>query len=334
MRILVFLLLGLAAVSIFYLVRNSGPVPSSPETVNVSHSPTVAPPHPLSIFALKQRTYPSGQITTVRQVVKNPKFTSFVVTYSSDGLTQYALMNVPIGTPPAAGWPVVIVNHGHIDPEVYSTENSYINTSAYFANAGFLVLKPDFRGHDNSQGEADKLVSRIYYAVDVLHLLASLSSLPQVNPEQVFMYGHSMGGDVTLRILEVSDYVRAATLWAPAVTDFPASSSYFARRRSPERAAEMQAELEATFKPEEYTSVGPLYHTNLVQVPVNIHHSTTDESVPYQWGQVLADKLTASGVKVNFYTYPGDNHDIAGNWSTALNRDIQLFKSLTMTASP
>lgn len=286
--------------------------------------------NPYLIKSLQSRSYDSDLITQ-RPVRETSRFTSSVVSFLSDGLKQYALINIPKGSTPNGGWPVVIVNHGYIEPEVYSVENSYINTSAYFANSGFLVVKPDYRGHDNSEGEAGSLTSRINYAVDVLNLLAGVKKLTYVNPNRIYMYGHSMGGDVTLRVLEVCpDCIKAATLWAPAVRDFPESYLYFTRRNpdTPERQARrarFQSELTSLFTPAEYDQISAFDNVNLVQVPVNIHHGTEDLSVPYEWGQKVAEKFAENNKTHYFYTYPGDNHDISGNWSTALNRDISLF---------
>ena len=72
--------------------------------------------------------------------------------------------------------------------------------------------------------------------------------------------------------------------------------------------------------------VGVFDNVNLVEAPVNIHHGTNDESVPYEWGQMVVGRFVENNKEHYFYSYPGDNHDIAGNWSTALNRDIELFQ--------
>ncbi|KKU97575.1 MAG: hypothetical protein UY28_C0018G0005 [Candidatus Amesbacteria bacterium GW2011_GWB1_48_13] len=150
------------------------------------------------------------------------------------------------------------------------------------------------------------------------------------------MYGHSMGGDVTLRVLEICpDCAAAATLWAPAVTEFPETFMYFARRGNiadPTRTARLerrQRELAENFKPEEYSQVSSLANTALVKVSLNIQHGTADESVPFEWGMALAARFEKKGVEHNFYSYIGDNHDIAGNWGTALGRDFGLFRSVT-----
>jgi dipeptidyl aminopeptidase/acylaminoacyl peptidase len=282
---------------------------------------------PYSIESFRLRDYLPSTIKQVRVVQETPAFRSSVVSYQSDGLTLYALMNVPTSPEPLGGYPVVIVNHGYIDPAIYTTERSYANTSAYFAQNGFLVLKPDYRDHDKSEGEARKFFSRMDYAIDVAHLIASIPSLPQANPQKIFMYGHSMGGDITLRLTEMSHRITAATLWAPAVTTFPESHLYFTRRNSAGEVLKSQQELDSTLSSSDYSAVSVLENLDYVTTPLIIHHGTHDESVPYSWGAELYNLLMNQGKSVTLYTYEGDNHDIAGNWSTALSRDVAFFRS-------
>lgn len=301
------------------------PLPSLP---NPPESSTISESLPqYSIRSFREKVFAPSTIQTERLVRETTSFRSYVVSFVSDNLKQYALMNVPTQSAPQDGFPVVIVNHGYIDPDVYSTENSYINTSAYFAQNGFLVVKPDYRGHDQSEGEARKFFSRMDYALDVSTLLASLTTLPLANENKIFMYGHSMGGDVTLRLMEISDRITAATLWAPAVTDFPESHLYFTRKNRPEDLSRSRNEFESILKPDEYDAVSIIENVSLVNAPLLIHHGTRDESVPFSWGENLYSKLKAADKQVVFYSYQGDNHDIANNFTSALSRDVAFFRS-------
>lgn len=304
--------------------RSSKTIPA--KSIITNDSDRESESNPYTIETMSRKEY-ATTISVVNEIRRTQNFISFKISFTSAGLKQFALMNVPTGTPPESGWPVVIVNHGYIPPEEYSTENSYVNTSAYFANAGFLVLKPDYRGHDDSEGEAGSLISRIAYAEDVLNLMAGLDQLEHTDAGKIFMYGHSMGGEVTLRVLEVSNKVRAATLWAPAVHTFPEGYLYFARKNpAPNgRLEKFESELVKYFPSASYPEVDTLAHVARITCPVNIQHATSDESVPFEWGIALEKKFRAENKSVNFYSYPNDNHDIAGNWSTALNRDIELF---------
>jgi fermentation-respiration switch protein FrsA (DUF1100 family) len=59
--------------------------------------------------------------------------------------------------------------------------------------------------------------------------------------------------------------------------------------------------------------------------PIQIHHSTTDEEVPFRFGQTLADELKQLRLTYEFYSYPGDNHNISGNFNIAMQRSIAFF---------
>lgn len=311
---------------VYALYSNTTHTQKSPLPENTSLS-SQSKNIPFSIESFRQRDFLPSTITEVRLVQETSAFRSTIVSYLSDELTLYALMNVPTSPKPTDGYPVVIVNHGYIDPAIYKTDRSYANTSAYFAQNGFLVLKPDYRAHDRSEGEARKFFSRIEYALDVAHLMASISSIPQANPQKIFLYGHSMGGDITLRLMEMSRHITAATLWAPAVTTFPENHLYFIRRNSSGEVLKNQQELDSTLTSDDYPAVSVLENLDYVSAPLLIHHGTADESVPYSWGVNLYERLKAEGKQVTLYSYDGDNHDIAGNWSKALSRDVEFFRS-------
>lgn len=327
MRIFRFLAVGIVCLFVGIGIYSVFQPQKTTEIITSIQNPTHSKVVTYSIDSFRERQFAVGTITIEREVRQTSTFTSSVVSFVVDGLKQYALMNVPTGTMPVGGFPVVIVNHGYIDPAIYSTENSYINTSAYYAQNGFLVLKPDYRGHDMSDGQARHFFSRIEYALDVATLVASLPSIPQANVDKVFMYGHSMGGDVTLRNLEMGTKITAASLWAPAVAAFPESHFYFVRKNRVSELPQSQAQLDAIVQPEDYHLISLLDNLSYVSTPLLIHHGTLDDSVPLSWSETLYQHLKNAGKQVTFYRYEGDNHDIGSNFSTALDRDIAFFKS-------
>jgi dipeptidyl aminopeptidase/acylaminoacyl peptidase len=285
--------------------------------------------NPYLISSMQKRKYDS-EVRTESIVKESEKAIFYKVSFVSDQLKEYALLVVPKGIAPKNGWPVVVVNHGYIKPTDYSTEKSYINTSSYYASQGYVVVKPDYRGHDGSEGEAETVIARINYAVYVLNLLAGVKKLKYVDSERIFMYGHSMGGDVTLRVLETCpNCVKAATLWAPAVTDWPESFLYFARKNPSDhnRVETRQREIESNFVSEEYPMVSTLENLDSAKVKMIIHHGTNDQSVPYEWSKQLDRRLNSLNKPHEFYTYTGDNHDISNNWIVALGRDVSFFES-------
>ncbi len=281
----------------------------------------------LSVDSLRSRTYDATLLLDPPHRTTS-KFVSSVASYQSDGLKLFTLLNIPTTPKPTSGYPVVIVNHGYIPPSQFSTKNSYINTSAFYADNGFVVLKPDYRGHAGSEGEPSTAAARVNYAVDVLNLLSAVQKLDYVDKNRIYMYGHSMGGDVTLRVLEVTNQVRAASLWAPAVAPYPESILYFARKNNQaDRLSKLLDELSRLFPNELFDGIDVTKNSKYLNTPLVIHHGTKDESVPYKWGTNLVDLLKKENKSVEFYGYPNANHDISQAWSTALNRDIQFFNS-------
>ena len=184
----------------------------------------------LAIESLRNRSYGTGTINIGKELGEKKAYKSYIVSYLSDGLKQYSLLNIPNTNKPAKGYPVIIVNHGHIPPDQYSTENSYRLVTGYYASNGFMVLKPDYRGHDKSENGDDQRTERLSYAIDVLNLLYLIPTLNDADADNIFIYGHSMGGGVTLTVLEVANNINAATLWSAVSVEFPESMLPFCIR--------------------------------------------------------------------------------------------------------
>ncbi|MEE4216626.1 MAG: prolyl oligopeptidase family serine peptidase, partial [Xanthomonadales bacterium] len=150
-----------------------------------------------------------------------------VVSFAADGLKQYALIVKPAGQAPENGWPVLLMNHGfHPDPpnngrtEDGGTDRPgdyYRGLPLAYAKQGFLVVWPDFRGHNISEGYSytQKQDPPAWYARDAVAAFRALPSLPDANLSQVFWWGHSMGGNVTLRVLQaIGGQVQGASIWS------------------------------------------------------------------------------------------------------------------------
>ena len=158
---------------------------------------------PLSIAAMRARDYPGSALTVRQALSAGSNYRRWIVSYQSDGLRINALLTVPNGTPPKGGWPAVLFNHGYIPPNVYRTTQRYVAYQDAFARAGFVTLKSDYRGHGSSEGTAQGGYYDPGYTVDVLNAAASLRRDARVDPARLGIWGHSMGGHLTLRAMVV-----------------------------------------------------------------------------------------------------------------------------------
>ena len=59
--------------------------------------------------------------------------------------------------------------------------------------------------------------------------------------------------------------------------------------------------------------------------PIQLHHGTADTSVPVEFSQTLEKQMKEAGKTVELYTYPGDDHNMASNFSVASQRSVEFF---------
>lgn len=293
---------------------------------------------PFSITSLLKRSYKTSEIKIEQKVSENKSFTSYIISYNSDGLKLYSLMNIPKTPMPEKGYPILIINHGFINPSVYSTIYSYKTISDYFSSKGFIVLKPDYRG--NGQSEIiDKSVMRFSYPIDVLNLLSSAENIKNADVNNIFVWGHSMGGEVTLKVLEIVSKnenikynIKAAILWAP-VTD---SLKWFSKQnliKLPEaritpypysRTFEILGDPEKN--PGVWKSISPLNYLDNINSHIFLQHGTSDESVPYEWSKDLNYQLKILNKDITFISYPDGNHNLTAYWNEAVLQDLNFYK--------
>ncbi|WP_407570269.1 alpha/beta hydrolase family protein [Deinococcus altitudinis] len=283
---------------------------------------------PMSIASQRARSYP-GSAFVVRQTLRaGSTYSRQVVSYQSDGLRINALLTVPTGTPPKGGWPAIVFNHGYIPPDEYRTTERYVAYQDAFARAGFVTLKSDYRGHGSSQGEA---VGGYYdpgYTTDVLNAAASLRRDRRVNAARLGMWGHSMGGQLTLRSMVVEPgWFRAGVIWAGVVAPYSRLQSEW---KSGEGAGQTQEQPAPEFDPlnaARFRAISPNSYLSSLGGPLQLHQGTADREVPYVFQKYLADELQVAGGAYQAFRYEGDNHNLSGNLGLALRRSVAFFEA-------
>ncbi len=106
----------------------------------------------------------------------------------SDGVTLMTSYYVPDGTPPAAGWPAILMLHG-----LGGTRNdTNALAEAYYVPQGYAVLTYDVRGHGQSGGFVG--IAGPHKLSDVGELFNNLAARPGIDRAHIGAWGISYGG--------------------------------------------------------------------------------------------------------------------------------------------
>lgn len=314
-------------------------------TPTLTPSPTLTLLNPLTIEYLRQRDYLGSAITIEQTLTPGSNYNRYVASYLSDGLKIYALLTVPNGTKPKTGFPMIIFNHGYIPPAQYRTTERYIAYVDAFARNGYIVFKSDYRGHGNSEGVATGGYGSPDYTVDVLNALASMKKYPDADPNRIGMWGHSMGGQITLRAAVVSKDIKAEVIWSGVVASYPDLLSQWRRGTAPItpvvpagarrwRTDLIQQYGDPARNPAFWDSISPNSYVRDLAGPLQLHHSTTDPEVPFAFSQTLYDEVRAAGKTVEFFSYPNDDHNISKHLAQALERSVAFFDKYVKGPQP
>jgi dipeptidyl aminopeptidase/acylaminoacyl peptidase len=288
--------------------------------------------HPLQIDAMRARDYPGSDIVVEAVLDPGVNYNRYYVSYLSDGLKIYALMTIPSGQKPPTGWPVVIFNHGYIPPAVYRTTERYIAYVDQIARSGYIVFKSDYRGHDRSEGAAGGVYTQPNYSIDVLNAVASVKRHPEADPDRIGMWGHSMGGYITLRSMVVTPDIKVGVIWAGVVAPYPDLFTRWnagARPTTPTVGSWVyslqQSYGSAESNPDFWKSISANGYVRDLNGPIQLHHGTADHDVPWEFSEMLNQEMLGASKVVEFYTYDGDNHNISNNFSVAMQRSVEFF---------
>jgi dipeptidyl aminopeptidase/acylaminoacyl peptidase len=307
----------------------------------------------LSIPYLKEQKTPGSEITIEETLDPGSNYSRYIASYQSDGNKIYGLLTVPGGEVPKNGWPLIIFNHGYIPPSEYQTAERYVAYQDGFARSGYVTFKSDYRGHGSSEGTPTGGYGSPGYTIDVLNALASLEKYSSgtkppvegliVDKNRIGMWGHSMGGYITLRAMVVRPEIKAGVIWGGVVASYPDLINDW-RKLLPDRVVpSMPASLrswrqrlvkeygEPDDKDPFWKTLSANNYLSDISGPLQLQSGEEDEEVPVEFSQKLEKQLKDAGKTTELYIYPGDNHNINGNFDIAEQRSIDWFDKYVKT---
>jgi dipeptidyl aminopeptidase/acylaminoacyl peptidase len=320
LTVTIFILVGWFANTLYHLPKNSNPVSMVKPT----------PLYKYSIENLSQATFKSSTIEIGKVLKDNPTFTSYEFTMQfspnfSDNLkVTSGLINIPKGNGP---FPVIVMFRGYVDQTQYSIGEGTQPSAAVFANSGFITVAPDFLGYADSDKEAsDVFESRFQTYVTAAITFKSVSSIKEWDGKNIFIWGHSNGGQIALTTLEITGVNYPTVLWAPVSKPFPNSILVYTDESDDQGKflINQLAAFEETYDANKFSLTGYL---NQIKAPIQLNQGTNDTSVPYWWSDSLDKSLKEATVSATYIKYPGNDHNMRPNWNEVVKNSLTFFQS-------
>ena len=290
-------------------------------------------PKPLEKYTIEnlaQAEVKKGNIVLDEILEENENFSSYLFSFEFDPTLQEkevkkitGQLNLPVDK---GSFPVVIMLRGYVDQEIYETGIGTRKAASVLAKNEFITIAPDFLGYGGSDKEARSIFeTRFQTYTTVLSILKSLHSIKEWDRENIFLWGHSNGGQIALVILEITGKDYPTTLWAPVTKPFPYSILYYTDE-SEDKGKYIRRELAKFENLYNADSFSVDEYFEKIKAPLQIHQGTADEAVPVVWSNEFVKKLEKLDIDITYYQYVGANHNMVPSWNTVVSRDLSFFK--------
>jgi dipeptidyl aminopeptidase/acylaminoacyl peptidase len=316
------------------------PTPSASPSQTATPSPSPSPsrkPDPISMEALFTKRYDGRDLTRGRLLTDAGPYKRYAVSYRGDGERITGIMNIPDGKGP---FPVIVLNHGYIDPDTYWSGQGMPREQDVLARRGFVVLHVDYRNHagssDDAGGEAGTDYRlRLPYVVDTINAVKAVKAAAGsrwkiLDRDDVGWFGRSMGGGVTLRALAAQPgLVKAGAVWA-SVSSLEADNWERWYEDNPERRS-VNRRIDRSYglpddAPGFWRRASARPYVDRITEPVLVQHGGSDRTCPPKWSRATVDALKKADVDVRSDVYPRADHTFEGRtFTTAMERTVDFF---------
>lgn len=299
----------------------------------------IVKPTPLAKYSvenLSKANIKPSEIVIGKVLKDGQKFTSyeFTINFSPDLSENLKKMSGLINIPKTvnsstvnqlSGFPVIVMYRGYVDPKNYFTGLGTQHAGEVFAANGFITIAPDFLGYGNSDKESnDVFEARFQTYTTAISLLTTVHSLKQWDSKNIFIWGHSNGGQIALTTLEATGINYPTVLWAPVSKPFPYSILYYTDDASDSGKflRSKTAEFENNYDSDLFSLTKYL---NLIKAPIQLNQGTMDDAVPVAWSDLLAKNLKKLDIDVTYIKYPGADHNLNPTWSKTIQNALTFY---------
>lgn len=223
------------------------------------------------------------------------------ITYDSEGYQVTGLVIKPVNAA-SGSHPLIIFNRGGRNRYGMLNVLTINNLLAPLVQQGYILASSNYRGVDGGTGTDDFGGAEV---TDILLLTEIAQQFPEWDGKNIFYFGWSRGGMMTLLALKHGAEVNAISLGAPLV-DLTLSTGEAVRQE-----AWLQRVLpdypSSGFKALEQRSA-PYWLPSLRRIPALLFHGDADKDVSILHSRTLARKMAEHHHPHRLVEYTGGNH--------------------------
>ena len=239
---------------------------------------------------------------------------------AADGKTDLnARIILPSGFDETKRYPTLVHLYG--GPHAQMVTNSWLGGADMWlylmAQQGYVVFTLDNRGSANRGLNFENATHRklgVEEKADQVKGMEYLKSLSYVDTERIGIYGWSFGGFMTTTMMSKTNYFKAGVAGGPVI-DWGLYEVMYTERYmdTPEE------------NPDGYTENNLLNHAKNLKGRLMLIHGTDDDVVVWQHSLKYLKKCVDEGVQVDYFVYPGHQHNVQGKDRVHLMNKITAF---------
>jgi len=243
---------------------------------------------------------------------------------AADGKTDlYGKLILPVNFDKTKKYPVIVYLYN--GPNVQLLHNSFPESGnlwyEYMAQHGYIVFTMDGRGSSNRGIAFEQATFRKLGDVEIADQLKGveyLKSLPYVDTKRMGIHGWSYGGFMTTSIM-----LKHPGIFKCAVAGGPVMDWKMYEVMYTERYMDKPQE-----NPEGYANANLLEKVKNLKGKLMLIHGTNDNVVVWQNSINFLKKCVDEGVQVDYFVYPGYEHNVRGKDRVHLMQKISDYFDL------
>ncbi len=239
---------------------------------------------------------------------------------ADDGTPLYGKLILPVKFDPKKKYPVIVYLYN--GPHVQLIKNGFPESGnlwyEYLAQHGYVVWTMDGRGSSNRGMKFEQATFRRLGTIemkDQMQGVSYLKSLPYVDDQRLGIHGWSFGGFMTTSFMLRNPGVFKVAVAGGPVMDWKMYEIMYGERYmdTPEE------------NPEGYEDANLLTKAKNLKGKLLLIHGTQDATVVWQHSINFLKSSVDEGVQVDYFVYPGYEHNVRGKDRVHLMQKITAY---------